>query len=38
MVRKMISLSTALSMFLFSLLYAAPINLPSSIKGLKGKI
>ena len=38
MVRKMISLSIALSMFLLSLLYAAPINLPSSIKGLKGKI
>jgi len=35
MVRKMISLSTALSMFLLSLLYAAPVDLPSAMKDLR---
>jgi len=37
MVRKVTNLF-ALSMFLFGIVYAAPVNLPSSIKGLKGKI
>ena len=35
MVRKMISLSTALSMFLFGIVYPAPVDLPSAMRNLK---
>lgn len=38
MIKRITSLLIILGMFLFSLAYAAPIDLPSNLKGLEGKI